>query len=43
MQRTQYKTSEDYEEDQRALLLEARTAIRRVEFPLEQLSYLLRD
>ena len=31
------------EEDQRALLLEARTAIRRVEYLLERLSYLLRD
>ena len=35
--------SEEYEEDQRALLLEARTAIRRAEYLLEQLSYLLRD
>ena len=34
-------TSEDYEEDQRALLLEARTAIRRVEYILEQLSNLM--
>ena len=31
------------EEDQRALLLEARNAIRRVEYLLERLSYLLRD
>ena len=31
------------EEDQRALLLEARNAIRRVEYLLELLSYLLRD
>ena len=36
-------TTEDYEEDQRALLLEARKAIRRVEYLLELLSYLLRD
>jgi len=36
-------TSEEYEEDQRALLLEARTAIRRAEFFHELLSYLLRD
>ncbi|SVD20752.1 uncharacterized protein METZ01_LOCUS373606 [marine metagenome] len=36
-------TSEEYEEDQRALLLEARNAIRRVEYLLERLSYLLRD
>jgi len=36
-------TSEEYEEDQRALLLEARIAIRRVEYLLELLSYLLRD
>jgi|TARA_B110000116_G_scaffold254551_1_gene252161 hypothetical protein len=36
-------TSEEYEEDQRALLLEARTAIRRAEFLHELLSYLLRD
>ena len=35
------KISEDYEEDQRALLLEARTAIRRVEYILEQLSNLM--
>ena len=35
--------SEEYEEDQRALLLEARTAICRVEYLLELLSYLLRD
>ena len=34
-------TNEDYEEDQRALLLEARTAIRRVEYILEQLSNLM--
>ena len=34
-------TSEDYEEDQRALLIEARTAIRRVEYILEQLSNLM--
>lgn len=34
-------TSEEYEEDQRALLLEARNAIRRVEYLLELLSYLL--
>jgi len=33
--------SEDYDEDQRALLLEARTAIRRVEYILEQLSNLM--
>ncbi len=36
-------TSEEYEEDQRVLLLEARTAICRVEYLLELLSYLLRD
>ena len=36
-------TSEEYEEDQRALLLEAHTAIRRVEYLLELLSYLLHD
>ena len=36
-------TSEEYEEDQRALLLEARIAIRRAEYILELLSYLLRD
>ena len=36
-------TSEEYEEDQRALLLEARTAIRRAESFHELLSYLLRD
>ena len=36
-------TSEDYEEGQRALLLEARIAIRRVEYLLELQSYLLRD
>ena len=36
-------TSEEYEEDQRALLLEARTALRRAEFLHELLSYLLRD
>ena len=36
-------TTEDCEEDQRALLLEARKAIRRVEYLLELLSYLLRD
>ena len=35
--------SEGFEEDQRALLLEARIAIRRVEYLLELLSYLLRD
>ena len=35
--------SEEYEEDQRALLLEARNAIRRAEFFHELLSYLLRD
>ena len=35
--------SEEYEEDQRALLLEARIAIRRAEFFHELLSYLLRD
>ena len=35
--------SEEYEEDQRVLLLEARTAICRVEYLLELLSYLLRD
>ena len=35
--------SEEYEEDQRALLLEARNAIRRAEFLHELLSYLLRD
>jgi len=35
--------SEEYEEDQRALLLEARKAIRRAEFFHERLSYLLRD
>jgi hypothetical protein len=35
--------SEEYEEDQRALLLEARIAICRVEHLLELLSYLLRD
>jgi len=32
-------TSEEYEEDQRALLLEARNAIRRAEFFHELLSY----
>ena len=32
-------TSEEYEEDQRVLLLEARTAICRVEYLLELLSY----
>ena len=36
-------TSEEYGEDQRGLLLEARIAIRRVEYLLERLSYLLRD
>ena len=36
-------TSEEYEEDQRALLLEARNVICRVEYLLERLSYLLRD
>ena len=36
-------TSEEYEEDQRALLLEARNAIRRAEFFHELLSDLLRD
>ena len=36
-------TSEEYEEGQRALLLEARIAIRRAEFFHELLSYLLRD
>jgi len=36
-------TSEEYEEDQRALLLEARTAIRRAEFFHELLSDLLCD
>ena len=36
-------TIEEYEEDQRGLLLEARIAIRRVEYLLERLSYLLRD
>ena len=36
-------TSEEYEEDQRALLLEARTAIRRAEFLHQLLSYLLRE
>ena len=36
-------TSEEYEEGQRALLLEARIAIRRVEYLLELLSDLLRD
>ena len=36
-------TSEEYKEDQRALLLEARTAIRRAEFLHQLLSYLLRD
>ena len=36
-------TSEEYEEDQRALLLEACRAVRRVEYLLELLSYLLRD
>ena len=36
-------TSEEYEEDQRALLLEARNAIRRAEFFQELLSDLLRD
>ena len=36
-------TSEEYEKDQRALLLEARIAIRRVEYLLELLSYLLHD
>ena len=36
-------TSEEYEEDQLALLLEARRAVRRVEYLLELLSYLLRD
>ena len=36
-------TSEEYEEDQRALLLEARTAIRRAEFFHELLSDLLSD
>ena len=36
-------TSEEYEEDQRALLLKARTALRRAEFFHELLSYLLRD
>ena len=35
--------SEEYEENQRELLLEARNAIRRVEYLLERLSYLLRD
>ena len=35
--------SEEYEENQRELLLEARNAIRRVEYLLELLSYLLRD
>jgi hypothetical protein len=35
--------SEEYEEDQRALLLEARTAIRRAEFLHQLLSYLLRE
>ena len=35
--------SEEYEENQRALLLEARTAIRRAEFLHQLLSYLLRD
>lgn len=34
-------TSEEYEEDQRALLLEAHTAIRRVEYILELLSNLM--
>ena len=37
------KTSEDYEEDQRALLLEARRAIRRAEFLHQLVSYLLRE
>ena len=36
-------TSEEYEEDQRVLLLEALTTICRVEYLLELLSYLLRD
>jgi hypothetical protein len=36
-------TSEEYEEDQRALLLEARRTVRRVEYLLELLAYLLRD
>ena len=36
-------TSEEYEEGQRALLLEARIAIRRAESFHELLSYLLRD
>ena len=36
-------TSEEYEEDQRALLLEARTALRRAEFLHQLLSYLLHD
>ena len=36
-------TSEEHEEDQRALLLEARTALRRAECLHELLSYLLRD
>ena len=35
--------SEEYEEDQRVLLLEARTALRRAEFLHELLSYLLPD
>ena len=35
--------SEEYEEDQRALLLKARTALRRAEYLLELLSYLLHD
>ena len=35
--------SEEYEENQRELLLEARNAIRRVEYLLELLSYLLHD
>ena len=35
--------NEEYEEDQRALLLEARTAIRRAEFLHQLLSYLLHD
>ena len=36
-------TSEEHEEDQRALLLKARTALRRAEYLLELLSYLLHD
>jgi hypothetical protein len=36
-------TSEEYEEDQRALLLEALTALRRAEFLHQLLSYLLHD